>query len=106
MKKYRRAFLAAIMILSVLLSGCLGGKIKYPTYYTLNLPAPVDPPPKGSSLPSIAVRDFRAPTYLRQGPRLTSLLTHASCKRAKLGLKKPNGSRMSATGYGTWIQIA
>jgi uncharacterized lipoprotein YmbA len=68
MKKYRRAFLAAIMIVPVLLSRCLGGKIKYPTYYTLNLAPPVDPPLKGGSLPSIAVRDFRAPTYLRQGP--------------------------------------
>ena len=48
------------------LSGC-GGKVRYPAYYTLNLPAPPDPPAKETVRTSIAVREFQAPAYLRQG---------------------------------------
>jgi len=52
---------------SVFLTGCMG-KLKYPAYYRLNLAPPTDPPMKGDALPSIAVREFRAPDYLREGP--------------------------------------
>jgi ABC-type uncharacterized transport system auxiliary subunit len=49
----------------VLLSGC--GGVRYPQYYTLNLPAPPDPPASEHAHATLAVREFRAPTYLRQG---------------------------------------
>jgi ABC-type uncharacterized transport system auxiliary subunit len=50
----------------VILSGC-GGRAKYPNYYTLNLPAPPDPPAGEKAHAILAIREFRAPTYLRQG---------------------------------------
>ena len=65
-KDWRRLLVAAVMI-CVSLTGCMG-KIKYPTYYTLNLAPTVDPPPKSGALASIAVRGFQAPVYLREGP--------------------------------------
>jgi len=67
MNKHSRAFLLMAIIISVSLAGCMG-KIKYPTYYTLNLAPAVDPPPKNGPLASIAVQEFRSPAYLRQGP--------------------------------------
>jgi len=48
------------------LAGC-GGGVKYPQYYTLNLPAPPDPPAPEGVHATLAVRQFRAPAYLRQG---------------------------------------
>ena len=59
--------LALMLAIVTTLTGC-GGKIRYPAYYTLNLPAPPDPPAKESVRTSIAVREFQAPSYLRQGP--------------------------------------
>jgi ABC-type uncharacterized transport system auxiliary subunit len=50
----------------VVLTGC-GGKVRYPNYYILNLPAPPDPPPAENVHAAVAVREFRAPAYLRQG---------------------------------------
>jgi cholesterol transport system auxiliary component len=50
----------------VILASC-GGKIRYPNYYTLNLPAPPDPPAAENARAVVAVREFRAPAYLRQG---------------------------------------
>lgn len=47
------------------LSGC-GGRVRYPNYYTLNLPAPPDPPPAENVHATLAIREFRAPAYLRQ----------------------------------------
>jgi len=67
MRKYAKAFLAMAALLAVLLTGCMS-KIKYPSYYTLHLAPVPDPPAKGDGLPSIAVRELRAPTYLREGP--------------------------------------
>src|ERR1700723_4681446 len=49
----------------VILTGC-GGRVKYPNYYTLNLPAPPDPPAAATAHATLAIREFRAPTYLRQ----------------------------------------
>jgi ABC-type uncharacterized transport system auxiliary subunit len=57
----------ALLVIVVTLTGC-GGKIKYPAYYTLNLPPAPDPPAKEGLRCSIAVREFQAPSYLRQGP--------------------------------------
>src|ERR1700688_2821278 len=50
----------------VILASC-GGRVRYPNYYTLNLPAPPDPPPAENVHAAVAVREFRAPAYLRQG---------------------------------------
>jgi ABC-type uncharacterized transport system auxiliary subunit len=55
-------FLAALVILA----SC-GGKVRYPNYYTLNLPAPPDPPSAENAHATVAIREFRAPAYLRQG---------------------------------------
>jgi len=55
-------FLAALMILA----SC-GGRVRYPNYYTLNLPVPPDPPASENAHATVAIREFHAPAYLRQG---------------------------------------
>src|SRR5215469_18166942 len=50
----------------ITLAGC-AGKVKYPNYYTLNVPPPPDPPAPESVRASLAVREFHSPVYLRQG---------------------------------------
>src|SRR4029077_10017949 len=50
----------------VILASC-GGRVRYPNYYTLNLPAPPDPSPAQNVHAAVAIREFRAPAYLRQG---------------------------------------
>jgi ABC-type uncharacterized transport system auxiliary subunit len=50
----------------VILTSC-GGRVRYPDYYTLNLPVPPDPPPAENVHAAVAIREFRAPAYLRQG---------------------------------------
>lgn len=55
-----------VTALSIGLTGCAG--VKYPTYYTLNLPAVPDPPPPNSATSSVAIRQFRCAEYLREGP--------------------------------------
>jgi ABC-type uncharacterized transport system auxiliary subunit len=50
----------------IALSGC-GGAAKYPNYYTLNVPAPPDPPAPEGVRTCLAVREFRSPRYLHQG---------------------------------------
>ena len=67
MKNNLKAFLAMVALFATPLTGCMG-KVKYPTYYTLNLAPAIDPPPKSGVLVSIAVRQFQAPAYLREGP--------------------------------------
>ena len=50
------------------LAGC-GGKIRYPNYYVLNVPAP--PSADNRLTPvigSVAVREFDAPRFLKEGP--------------------------------------
>jgi ABC-type uncharacterized transport system auxiliary subunit len=49
----------------VILVSC--GRVRSPNYYTLNLPAPPDPPAPVHAHGTLAIREFRAPTYLRQG---------------------------------------
>jgi ABC-type uncharacterized transport system auxiliary subunit len=65
MKKHRIAVCVALAALATLL-GC-GGAVKYPNYYTLNVPPPPDPPAQEGVAACLAVREFRSPTYLRQG---------------------------------------
>jgi ABC-type uncharacterized transport system auxiliary subunit len=50
----------------IILAGC-SGTMRYPSYYTLNLPAPPDPPPPENAKASVAIREFGAPAYLRRG---------------------------------------
>src|SRR5246127_5979137 len=50
----------------ITLAGC-GRAVKYPNYYTLHVPPPPDPPVQEGIRTSLAVREFRSPTYLRQG---------------------------------------
>jgi ABC-type uncharacterized transport system auxiliary subunit len=49
----------------VIIVGC--GSVRYPKYYTLNLPAPPDPAPVENMHAAVAIREFSAPAYLRQG---------------------------------------
>ena len=65
MKKGVMMFLFAVATLMIL-SGC-GRAVKYPNYYTLNVPPPPDPPVAEGVHASLAVREFREPSYLRQG---------------------------------------
>jgi ABC-type uncharacterized transport system auxiliary subunit len=65
MKKLTTALVLMVTLLPAL-SGC--GRVRYPAYYTLNLPAPPDPPAAENVRTSIAVREFQSPNYLRQGP--------------------------------------
>ena len=58
--------LALMVALLPALAGC--GRVRYPAYYTLNLPSPPDPPAPENVRTSIAVREFQSPGYLRQGP--------------------------------------
>jgi ABC-type uncharacterized transport system auxiliary subunit len=65
MKKYQIAVCFGLVALMIL-AGC-GGAVKYPNYYTLHLQAPADPPAQEGVRASLAVREFRSPSYLRQG---------------------------------------
>lgn len=65
MKKRAMATLFAVAV-SIVLAGC-GGAVKYPNYYALHVPPPPDPPVPEGVHASLAIREFRSPTYLRQG---------------------------------------
>jgi len=62
----KQSLIASMLAVLMGLAGC-GGGVKYPQYYTLNLPAPPDPPAPEGVHATLAVRQFRAPAYLRQG---------------------------------------
>jgi ABC-type uncharacterized transport system auxiliary subunit len=66
--RMRRTVTTLVFSLSALLilASC-GGRVRYPNYYTLNLPAPPDPPAAENAHATLAIREFRAPPYLRQG---------------------------------------
>ena len=57
----------AFCLAAVLILVSCGGRVRYPSYYTLNLPAPPDPPASGNAHVTLAIREFSAPGYLRQG---------------------------------------
>lgn len=65
MKRIRITIIFALSSL-IILAGC-SGKIRYPSYYTLNLPAPPDPPAAENAKATVAIREFSAPAYLRRG---------------------------------------
>ena len=60
--------MAVLLVLTALitLAGCKAG-VKYPNYYTLHVPPPPDPPAQEGVRASLAIREFRSPTYLHQG---------------------------------------
>lgn len=63
-----RLILTCVFVVAV---GCLTGcaKIRYPNYYVLNVPAPPSPGSRTARpLGSVAVRQFSAPGFLREGP--------------------------------------
>jgi ABC-type uncharacterized transport system auxiliary subunit len=56
-----------LMTALVSLAGC-SSKINYPTYYVLNLPPPVAQTKRPAPIAeSVAVREFEAPRFLREG---------------------------------------
>ena len=65
MKRIRITTVLALFSL-IILAGC-SGKMRYPSYYTLNLPAPPDPPALENAKATVAIREFSAPAYLRRG---------------------------------------
>lgn len=67
MKKQCAPVLIITLAVSIAFVGC-AGKVKYPTYYTLHVPRSPTPPAGPYARTSVAVREFRAPGYLRQGP--------------------------------------
>jgi ABC-type uncharacterized transport system auxiliary subunit len=64
MKKRLMAF-GLVLAALIVSAGC--GAVKYPNYYTLHLPPPPDPPIAENVHSTLAIREFRSPTYLRQG---------------------------------------
>jgi ABC-type uncharacterized transport system auxiliary subunit len=68
-KNMKRTLTTIVLAFStlVILSGC-AGKMRYPSYYTLHLPAPPDPaaPPQNAKA-TVEIREFSAPAYLRRG---------------------------------------
>lgn len=64
----KRICITILLTLSSLIipAGC-SGKMRNPSYYTLNLPAPPDPPAPENVKATVAIREFSAPAYLRRG---------------------------------------
>jgi uncharacterized lipoprotein YmbA len=61
-----KSTIVALLIALVALGGC--AKVRYPDYYALKLPNPVSALRDSARISaSVAVREFRAPQYLRQG---------------------------------------
>src|SRR5215469_16567175 len=64
----RKKLIAISFVLTALITlAGFGGAAKYPKYYTLHVPPPPDPPAQEDVNASLAVREFRSPTYLHQG---------------------------------------
>jgi ABC-type uncharacterized transport system auxiliary subunit len=57
--------ICSVLTVLMILSGC--GAVKYPNYYTLDVPLPPDPPAHGNLHATLAIREFRSPEYLHQG---------------------------------------
>lgn len=65
MKRIRITIVLTLTSLTVL-TAC-SGRMRSPSYYTLNLPAPPDPPAPQNAKATVAIREFSAPAYLRRG---------------------------------------
>src|SRR5260370_6048640 len=65
--RIQQVFLITSLAVSTVLLGCVG-RVRYPTYYTLNVPTAPDPPAAAGVRVSVAIREFRSPVYLREGP--------------------------------------
>ncbi|HVP00241.1 MAG TPA: GNA1162 family protein [Bryobacteraceae bacterium] len=61
------AFAIGLIVTSLGLAGCTG-KIRYPSYYALDVPAPPSSSRPKPILGSVAVKEFSAPRILREGP--------------------------------------
>jgi uncharacterized lipoprotein YmbA len=62
----KKSTIAPLLSAFMALVGC--AKVRYPDYYVLNLPNPVSASRDSGPIPAtVAVREFRAPQYLRQG---------------------------------------
>jgi len=68
MRNLKVMLVTGLTTMLVSLAGC-GGKIRYPSYYVLNVPAPPSISDRSKPiLGSVAVRVFSAPEFLREGP--------------------------------------
>src|ERR1700738_5623784 len=68
MRHTKVIFYSGLMTALAPLAGC-AGKIRYPSYYVLNVPAPFSASDRPKPiLGSVAVREFSAPAFLRGGP--------------------------------------
>jgi len=57
----------AVCVAALLIAGC-AGNVRYPKYYTLEIPPPVKPALNSARAPlAVAVRRFETSAYLRQG---------------------------------------
>jgi ABC-type uncharacterized transport system auxiliary subunit len=63
----KKKIIAISCVLKMLIVMCGCGAAKYPSYYTLHVPPPPDPPAQGNVHATLAVREFRSPEYLHQG---------------------------------------
>ncbi len=61
------ALLITTFAISTTFLACVG-KVRYPTYYALHLPPAPALPAAAQGHASLAIREFRSPDYLRQGP--------------------------------------
>jgi len=68
MRNSKPMFAIGLMTALATLAGC-AGKIRYSSYYVLNVPAPLSASDRPKPiLGSVAVREFSAPAFLRGGP--------------------------------------
>src|ERR1700676_5727159 len=68
MRNSKPMFAIGLMTALATLAGC-AGKIRYSSYYVLNVPPPLSASDRPKPiLGSVAVREFTAPAFLRGGP--------------------------------------
>jgi len=58
--------ISCVLAALIALAGC-AGTVKYPNYYSLQVPSPPDPPAQEGVHASLAVREFQSSAYLHQG---------------------------------------